>query len=29
VADDAEALGSLTWNQGLQAITQHGLQTFL
>jgi hypothetical protein len=30
VAGDAEAaLGSLTWDQGLQAITQHGLQTFL
>jgi hypothetical protein len=29
-AVDAEAaLGSLTWDQGLQAITQHGLQTFL
>jgi hypothetical protein len=23
------ALGSLTWDQGLQATTQHGLQTFL
>jgi hypothetical protein len=23
------ALGSLTWDQGLQAIIQHGLQTFL
>jgi hypothetical protein len=30
VAGDAEAaLGSLTWDQGLQVITQHGLQTFL
>jgi hypothetical protein len=30
VAGDAEAaLGSLTWDEGLQAITQHGLQTFL
>jgi hypothetical protein len=30
VASDAEAaLGSLTWDQGLQVITQHGLQTFL
>ena len=30
MAGDAEvALGSLTWDQGLQAITQHGLQTFL
>ena len=30
VAGDAEAaLGSLTWDQGLQAITQHGLQRFL
>jgi hypothetical protein len=30
LAGDAEAaLGSLTWDQGLQAITQHGLQTFL
>lgn len=30
VAGDAEAaLGSLTWDQGLEAITQHGLQTFL
>jgi hypothetical protein len=30
VAGDAEApLGSLTWDQGLPAITQHGLQTFL
>jgi hypothetical protein len=28
--DDAEAaLGPLTWDQGLQAITQHGLQTSL
>jgi hypothetical protein len=30
VAGDAEAaLASLTWDQGLQAITQHGLQRFL
>ena len=30
MAGDAEAaLGSLTWDRGLQAITQHGLQTFL
>jgi hypothetical protein len=30
MAGDAEAaLGSLTWDQGLQVITQHGLQTFL
>src|SRR5215218_6625698 len=30
MAGDAEAaLGSLTWDRGLQAITQHGLQAFL
>ena len=30
MAGDAEtALGSLTWDQGLPAITQHGLRTFL
>lgn len=30
VAGDAEAaLGSLSWDQGPEAITQHGLQTFL
>src|SRR6266508_3641625 len=30
IAGDAEAaFGSLTWDQGLQVITQHGLQTFL
>jgi Toxic anion resistance protein (TelA) len=30
MAGDAEAtLGSLTWDRGLQAITQHGLQPFL
>ena len=30
MAGDAEAaLGSLAWDRGLQAITQHGLQAFL
>ena len=30
MAGDAEAaLGSLAWDPGLQAITQHGLQAFL
>jgi hypothetical protein len=30
MAGDAEAaLGSLAWDRGLQAITQHGLQVFL
>jgi hypothetical protein len=29
VGDADAALGSLTWERGLQAITQHGLQALL